>query len=136
MGKFEGTAITIADAKESALYFDYIIPVNNGLEIVKSYWNLYEKSANLNETPRQFFSRCLYTRVFPSDFLDKVLPPKFVHDYDFRRRLLDINKISGKVVSARDENERGDVANKYGKICCDFLKEYGLTATPVDIPDV
>lgn len=136
MGKFERTAITIADAKESALYFDYIIPVNYGLEIVKSYWNLYEKRKQPDETPPQFFSHCPFTRVFPLDFLDNVLPPMFVHDHDFRSRLLDINANSGEIVTAKDENERWDVANKFGKLCCDFLREYGLTATPVDIPDL
>ena len=73
MGKFEGTAITLADAKESALYFDYLIPINFGLEIVKSCTNLYEKHKQPDETPSQFISRYPYSRIFPSDFLGKVL---------------------------------------------------------------
>ena len=35
MRKFRRTAIAIADAKETALYFDYVIPVNLGVDVIR-----------------------------------------------------------------------------------------------------
>jgi hypothetical protein len=67
------TVITITDAKESALYFDYIIPVNKGLEMVKSYETFWRDRAQLGDTPREILRRLLDFRPFPASLISILL---------------------------------------------------------------
>jgi hypothetical protein len=136
MSEFNRTVIALADAKESALYFDYIIPVNNGLEVAKFYMNLYTKRAQLGDTPRQILSRFRDVRVFPPEFFDSLLPPDLVNNHDFRWRLLDVWDSSSKLVLAKGEDESWQASDKYGEVCCKLLRDYDLTTTPMDIPEV
>src|SRR5579863_147334 len=130
MNKFEKTVITIADAKQSALYFEHIIPVNYGLEMFKSYRNLLEKRMSLGDSPDEFLRSLGNFRAIPPDFLDCLLPPSLVNDHEFRLRLLDVGGCSADMPFAKGEDELGKVSHRYGKACCDLLRDYGLTTTP------
>jgi hypothetical protein len=129
MGESERTIIALSDAKEAALYFDYVIPVN-------LLWN--------EELILRFRRGQASVESFRTTFDTLLCPPHVSENLRFADRLKAVNKsmfsffITHYLVelksSAVDAEEHLRSARTAAQIFVNFIDDFGFSSTPVDVP--
>jgi hypothetical protein len=139
MDRLERTAIAIANAKETALYFDYVIPVNLGVDIITETHFAFEARKQRGETALPFKEGISH---LPPTLADLLLPPQLLNWWHFRDRLAAVNQSTLDLIlnhlavqhglPMADPNKYGRSIETAGENLLTFLNEFDLGTTPVD----
>jgi hypothetical protein len=84
MTKYSKTAIVFGNVREALLYFDHIIPVNLGVELLKSKPESASLPARLG--------------TLPPSLGDQILPPRLRKDLKFLENLVAVNTATGNLL--------------------------------------
>ena len=131
MLQHQSTAISLVNPRETALYFDRVIPLNLNAELL-----------NLG------FPRRPISDVFPTDMLDAVLPSELCKQESFRARLIAINEaawpfilksgVDAKKLPAEicdlSQEQFDTIGTKYNEALELFIDDFGLRSCSVDVP--
>ncbi len=85
MTNYSTSAISLVGLKESAIYFDTVIPANLGFELI------------LTIGPERLFCDDPFRNIqnlWPLDLREQLLPPRLKDNAQFKRRLADVNEVS------------------------------------------
>jgi len=142
MTQFGNTIVSLGKAKESALYFDHVIPVINGIEELTDYMTAYGTQLEAGQEQSEAIRYGLEFAAIPANFLDSILPPDLANNRDFHTHLLEAIKKSrdAAIKFARDYLDTGQLHLDelfhlflHG-VCGRIITGYDLTHIPIDIP--
>lgn len=135
VGDLERTAIAIDDAKQAALYFDFVIPMNLACDlIIGSLRSLEGKKWHDRQS-----CYAVMQRAAPSDLLKSLLPPQ-LWKASFTKRLAQVNcamvdyffeRLKGNLGVAEEALPE---LHEYASGVVSLLDDFKLWALPADVP--
>ena len=135
MSKYHKTAISLVNPRETALYFDHVIPVNLG--------NVLLKLGDPNDEIRN-------SMVFPPEIGSELMPPELMSRNGFIDRFIAVNTATWylilKTMAAQhnlppkigglSQDEFDSIETRAEKAFFSFVNDFGLTACTVDAPEI
>jgi hypothetical protein len=133
MGHHRSTAISLVNPRETALYFDRVVPLNLGLELL---YLGYPKRSSYD--------------VFPPTMPRELLPPELYKQESFTSRLVSVNEATWLLMLKAGAAAKG-LPPKIGDLSQEqfdaieteadralesFINEFGLHSCAVDVPDL